>query len=453
MQSFKVKNYLWNLFKYLANLNLSIFILFLISIFGILGSVIEQDQSMTYYQINYPVLNNNIFFLNWKLITYLGINHVFQTWWFISTLSIFILTLLSCTLVTQLPSLRNARRWKFFYSNSNKSQNFSFNESYSVRDDSLMIMIYALLDSNFFIFCRKQSLYAYKGLYGRISPIFVHFSIVLILVGSMSSFLCGFTAQEMVPNGEFFHIRHVVKSGILSIIPSNIIGRVEYFNLIYNIDGSIKQFLSRISILSSNGLHLDTKILSVNHPLRYYNLTFYQTDWEVNGIKIRINYHNFLQRTWTKTVINSRNCWISSVPLSKNKLAFFVMFQLNEPILIFNSSGVIVGKVLIQESFYINKIPFAIENLMLSTGLQIKIDLGITIVYAGFFVLMLSTLLSYLSYSQIWFYKNISSFHFLALTNRAIFFFEEDIFSINCLYTYFVANEVICVKSLKQTIL
>nr|ARW68225.1 cytochrome c biogenesis protein ccs1 [Chondria sp. (in: red algae)] len=453
MASLKFKNYLWNVLKYLANLNLSIFILLLITIFGVLGSIVEQDQSITYYQTNYPLSSNDFFVLNWKLISYIGLDHVFQTWWFLFTLLIFILTLLSCTFLTQLPSLRNARRWKFFYGKNHKVQKFSFEENYVTQDNSLIAMIYVLLDANFFIFCQKKSLYAYKGLYGRISPIFVHFSIVTILIGSMTSFLCGFTSQEMIPSGEFFHIRHIVRSGIFSQIPSNILGRVDYFNVDYNLDGSVQQFFSKISIFSSSGLNFTSGLLSVNHPLRYYNLTFYQTDWEVNGIKIRINNNTTLERIFIKTVINGRNCWICSLPLITNKQVFFVVFQLNEPIFIFNSSGLIIGKILNQEVFYLNQITCVIDSIMTSTGLQIKIDLGITIVYIGFFVLMLSTFVSYVSYSQIWFYHNLSCFHFLALTNRSIFFFEEDIFSINFLYTSFLSNKNVNIKYIKKTIL
>ena len=46
--------------------------------------------------------------------------------------------------------------------------------------------------------------------------------------------------------------------------------------------------------------------------------------------------------------------------------------------------------------------PMTLSEIISSTGLQIKTDPGIPIIYLGFFFLMLSTLISYITYSQIW---------------------------------------------------
>lgn len=453
MVVFKFKNYFWNACRYLANLNLSIFILLLIIVFSVFGSIIEQDQSTLYYQANYPLAKSSVLSLNWKLIIYLGLDHVFQTWWFLLILLFFILTLLACTLLTQLPSLRNARRWKFMYSTSYSGDNFSFKENFYRKNNSLTIMTHVLVKSSFFIFSQSKSIYAYKGLYGRISPIFVHFSIVTILIGSVLSFFCGFTAQEIIPSGEFFNIRHVIKSGRFSSISPNILGHVDHFRLDYNLNGSIRQFISRISLFSSHGTSLTSGLLSVNHPFRYSYLTFYQTDWEVNGIKISIDNNATIQRVLAKTRLNNRDCWIGSLPSETGKQFFCVIFQLNQPILLFDSSGAMMGQITVKESFSVNQINFCITDILISTGLQIKSDLGISIVYMGFFLLMLSTITSYLSYSQVWFYRSIYSFNFLALTNRSVLSFEEDIFLISYMYTFLISSKTSDLKSINKTIL
>ena len=46
-----------NLFRTIADLRFSIFILLLISFCSILGTVIEQDQSIEIYKLNYPLTN------------------------------------------------------------------------------------------------------------------------------------------------------------------------------------------------------------------------------------------------------------------------------------------------------------------------------------------------------------------------------------------------------------
>nr|CRF40049.1 Cytochrome c biogenesis protein ccs1 [Laurencia snackeyi] len=453
MITFDFKNILWNFVKRLANLNLSIFILFIISICCILGSIIEQDQSLLYYQSNYPVSNINFSIINWKLIYSFGLDHVFQTWWFFLILVIFILTLLSCTFFTQLPSLRNARRWKFIHNNYFIKHSLSFQDSYRHENNSLIVMVYSLVSSDFFVFSQDYSIYAYKGLYGRVSPVFVHFSIITILLGSMLSFLSGFVAQEIVPNGEIFHIKNIVHSGLLSSFPANVFGFVENFSIDYNVDGSIKQFFSKLSLISSQGQHLSSKTISVNKPLHYRNLTFYQTDWQINSLKISLSDSHILQKKLFKAIINNKNCWLCKIAINNHKQILFVIFDLNSPIFLFNSDGLLVGKFSTNQIFYVNDVSFIINEIFTSTGLQIKTDSGILIVYLGFFVLMLSTVLSYLSYSQIWFYRVSDLFQFLGSTNRAIFFFEESIFYIDFVYNSFISYSSTSYVLLRYSIL
>ena len=63
-----------------------------------------------------------------------------------------------------------------------------------------------------------------------------------------------------------------------------------------------------------------------------------------------------------------------------------------------------------------------------STGLQIKIDPGIPFIYIGFFFLMVSTLISYITYSQIWIIQKDKNLFIGGTTNRAIFDFELEFF-------------------------
>ena len=55
------------LFRTIADLRFSIFILLLISFCSILGTVIEQDQSIEVYKLNYPLTNPVFGFLTWEI--------------------------------------------------------------------------------------------------------------------------------------------------------------------------------------------------------------------------------------------------------------------------------------------------------------------------------------------------------------------------------------------------
>ena len=66
------------------------------------------------------------------------------------------------------------------------------------------------------------------------------------------------------------------------------------------------------------------------------------------------------------------------------------------------------------------------EELITSTGLQIKEDPGVKIVYLSFLIIMVSIYISFLSYSQIWTLQEANKFFVAGKTNRAILNFQED---------------------------
>ena len=90
-------------FKVFTDLKFAIFILVLISTFSSLGSFIEQDESIEFYKLNYPLINPIYGFITWKFILILGIDHVYRTWWFLTLLLLLGISLLSCTISLQFP--------------------------------------------------------------------------------------------------------------------------------------------------------------------------------------------------------------------------------------------------------------------------------------------------------------------------------------------------------------
>jgi cytochrome c biogenesis protein len=61
-------------------------------------------------------------------------------------------------------------------------------------------------------------IYGYKGLIGRISPILVHLSLIIILGGSALGAFKNFKAQ-VLPKGELFHIQNTIGVGWVTSIP------------------------------------------------------------------------------------------------------------------------------------------------------------------------------------------------------------------------------------------
>ena len=112
--------------KAIADLRLAIILLLLIAIFSISGTVIEQGETLSFYQANYPEDPALFGFLSWQLVLVLGLNHVYSTWWYLALLVLFGTCLLSCTFVQQLPTLKVARK-TFFQTSTIQFKKQKFN--------------------------------------------------------------------------------------------------------------------------------------------------------------------------------------------------------------------------------------------------------------------------------------------------------------------------------------
>nr|WCH58044.1 Cytochrome c biogenesis protein [Cystoclonium purpureum f. stellatum] len=424
MKYLHYKKLQWNLTKQLSNLNFSIALFLIIATLSIFGTIIEQDKNLQYYQSNYPINNNTLLSINWKTITYFGLDHIYATWWFLLLLLLFFFSLITCTFSRQLPSLQNARNWKFMPYHHSKNLMITLPNI-----KSLTNIIYTLNSQEYYVFQKDYRLYSYKGLIGRIAPIFVHISLIITLTGSMIGLFSGFTTQQMIPTKEIFHIQNIIKSGLYSHLPYNIIGKIDNFFIEYNKDHSIKQFYSDISLLNNQGQYLAHQIICVNSPLKFNELTFYQTAWNINGLKMSLD-DTQIQQALNETKLGNTRVWIYTFNLQNKNRIFLLITGLKNKISIYNNSGNLIKIINIGERFTINNHNIAITEIIASTGLQIKTDPGIHIVYLGFSILIISIVISYVSYSQIWTDISVQNVKITGITNRGQLTFEEELITI-----------------------
>jgi cytochrome c biogenesis protein len=412
------------LIKYLADLRLAISLLISIAVVSSLGTIIEQDQSIDFYKLNYPIQGENFNIINWKLITILGLNQAYTTWWFLSLLFIFGCSLMACSFLKQFPALDVARR-SSFYTNKTKFQKLNYKAQFS--NSSIGSIFETLSEKNYTIFQQKDTLYGYKGIIGRFSPIIVHVSMILILIGASVGATGGFNAQELVPKTEIFHIQNILSSNIFSNIPQ-ISGRVNDFWVTYNKQNSIDQFYSDLSILNDRGQEIKRETISVNHPFQYKGITWYQTDWNISTLRMSID--DKIYQLPLKSLPNKK-LWFTSFSFQPDSLEKFsvILDKLDGSLFIYNSSGELISNIDFGESVYLDKKVSFLDSIS-KTGLQIKADPGIPIIYTGFAFLMASTLLSYISYSQIWVLAKDKSILIGGTTNRAKLNFEIEFLNI-----------------------
>ncbi|HEY9908943.1 MAG TPA: cytochrome c biogenesis protein, partial [Thermosynechococcaceae cyanobacterium] len=413
----------------LADLRLAIVLLLTIAVFSITGTVIEQGQSAAFYQSNYPEHPALFGFLTWKVILILGIDHVYRTWWFLALLVLFGTSLTTCTFKRQLPALRWFSRTWNFYTQPRQFQKFALSAEF---DRAPLDSITPLLEQHRYkVFQQDQSLYAHKGLVGRVGPIVVHVGILVILLGSIIGSFTGFTAQEMIPSGQTFQIQNITDAGTWAAgqVPRDWSVKVNRFWIDYTPTGAIDQFYSDLSVLDKDGKEVKRKTIHVNEPLRYRGVTLYQADWAIAAVQVFVNNSPIFQLPMAQLDTGGKGrIWGTWIPTKPDLSAGVSLLarDLQGMLLIYDTSGKLLSTVRAGMSTQVNGVTLAVKEVTGSTGLQIKADPGIPLVYAGFALLMAGVMMSYIFHSQLWVLQQDGKLYFGGRTNRAQLTFERE---------------------------
>ncbi|MEB3233411.1 MAG: cytochrome c biogenesis protein [Leptolyngbyaceae bacterium] len=413
----------------LADLRLAILLLLAIALFSISGTVIEQGQSLAFYQTNYPEDPALFGFLSWKVLLTLGLDHVYRTWWFLSLLVLLGASLTACTFTRQLPTLKAARRWSF-YTKPQQFQKLALSAELPTTDFDPVTTY--LQQQRYQIFREGDRLYARKGIVGRIGPIVVHASMLIVLAGSIWGAMTGFFAQESIPSGQIAPVQNILDAGPWAApqLPKDWAIKVNRFWIDYDPSGRIDQFYSDLSIVDEGGNEVDQDVIYVNHPFKYRGVTMYQTDWGISAIQVRVNNSPTLQLPMAPLDTNGQGrlwgTWVPTKPDLSSGVAV-VAKDLQGTVLVYGTDGQLVSILREGFSVEVDSVNLTLVQILGSTGLQIKADPGIPIVYTGFALLMIGVVMSYVSHSQIWVLRTPSQLYIGGRTNRAQVTFEREL--------------------------
>ena len=397
--------------KILIDLKFAITILLIIAIASSIGSFIEQDETINFYQQNYSLENPIYGFINYNVILKLGLNHVYTTWWFLSLLLLLGICLTGCTFTRQFPLLKFSKDY-FFKKETKSFLTLPFSIKLKKTPYLKENILLKFQELNLYTYQNGNLIYGYKGLIGRINPILVHISLLLILGGSCFGAFNNFKAQEILPKGEIFHIQNPITIGPLVRLP-NITTRVNDFWVEYK-NNKINQFYSNLSILDQQGNEIKNQTISVNNPLRYNGVDIYQSDWNLIGVRILDLNKNKTSEYPVFVLKENTKSWITWL-VNDDKTISLIFDQFGNTFSTFDENGKLININNVGDIFFEK---YIVTDLIPSTGLLLKYDPSIKFIYLGFGLLMVTTLLSYLPYTQFWVYEDNENIWIGSLTNR-----------------------------------
>nr|AKF43182.1 cytochrome c biogenesis protein [Pelargonium incrassatum] len=419
----------------LSNLGLAIGEMFTIAALMALGTFIEQGEPLDFYIQKYPEDNPVLGFFTWKWIKTLGFDHMFSSPIFLGMLILLATSLMACTYTTQIPIVKVARRWTFL-SSSETIRKQEISDSLpraSVNDLGVILM-----GAGYEVFMKGPALYAFKGLAGRFAPIGVHFAMLLIMAGGTLSAEGSFKGSVTVPQGLNFVVGDVLgPSGFLSKPTEafNTEVHVNKFYMTYYDSGEVSQFYSDLSLYDIDGKEVLRKTISVNDPLRYGGITVYQTDWSISALQVLRDGEGPFNLAMAPLQLNGgdKKLFGTFLPIddpdSSQVKGISMLARDLQSVVLYDQEGKFAG-VRRPNS----KLPIEIDGKKIevldaigSTGLDLKTDPGVPVVYAGFGALMLTTCISLLSHSQIWALQDGTTVFIGGKTNRAKAEFSSEV--------------------------
>ena len=123
-------------------------------------------------------------------------------------------------------------------------------------------------------------LYAEKGNYSRLGVYITHLSILVILAGAMIGLFLGFNAFLNLPEGETTSVAYKDRG---TEVPLGFELRCDNFEVDYYPESDMPKAYKSWLTVFKNGKEVMKKVISVNDPLTYEGITFYQSSFGIDS--------------------------------------------------------------------------------------------------------------------------------------------------------------------------
>ena len=272
------RDLLWGL---LCSVRLSIFLLILLALTSILGTLIKQNAPTTEYIHQFgPGL--------YHVLNFVGLLDMYHSWWFGGILGLLAINIISCS------STRFPRIWRTITRPQGEMNHVRITAlpyvkrlKRSVSPEEAAKKAFSITGRVLGKPLRSETreatvIFAERGRMSRLGVYITHLSILVILSGALIGSLFGFKGFVNIPEGETINrifTRH--RSGMMPK-PLGFEVRCDDFRITYYDvnpqERLVKEYVSTLTFLQ-DGREVMKKEVRVNHPLTFNGLRFYQSSF------------------------------------------------------------------------------------------------------------------------------------------------------------------------------
>ena len=266
----------WNFF---ISVKLAIFTLIILAIASIFGTIVEQNQPPEKYHQIYE---------DWAfaLMDRINLFDMYHSWWFLALLVLFTVNLTCCT-IDRFPKMLKFVRNPRTKLDGNLEKTLSLSDRWK-RKGTLSDWRAKYSSALSATFAKPKvtevdgqvHLYAETGVTSRFGVYVTHLSIIIIFIGAILGNVLGFKSYVNIPDGE--EASHLDARGGKEHINLPFSVRNNRFWLETYPNGQPKKYASDLSVIES-GREVLRKTITVNDPLQYKGIWFYQSSYGQAG--------------------------------------------------------------------------------------------------------------------------------------------------------------------------
>ena len=418
------------LIAWISDLRLAIGLLILIAIASGLGTLVPQQESTELYHRVYdaqPWLG----LLNGDAILRLQLDHVYSSNWFLALLAWLGLSLILCSWRRQWPALQAALRW-IDYSSPRQLSKLNLAETLNSPDaDTQLGKLQELLQQRGWqVQTHPHRLAARRGVSGRVGPLLVHAGLVVLMVGAAWGALAGQRLERYLAPGNELELLNRRGETQLTVT-------LEGFGIERDPAGRPEQFRSQLRLQPGDPAAAEppsatNREISVNHPLRFQGMTVYQADWALAAIQVQLGKSPILELPLQSFPQLGDQVWgivLPTRPDGSNPVLVSLSSE-QGPVTVYSAEAEVLGTLVPGGGpAEIAGIPLRIAGVVPASGLLLKRDPGVPLVYAGFAIALAGGALSLIATRQLWAIAEPKQqkLHVAGLCNRNLAAFSREL--------------------------